>query len=75
MYRAEKQTRSMPRGWRLPPPHTLIVIIWNVLAGDTPYADLGAGFYDRRTDPERETQRLIAKLNAFGHTVTIEPAA
>jgi transposase len=55
--------------------HTLIVNIWNVLAGDTPYTDLGAGFYDRRTDPERETQRLIAKLNALGHTVTIEPAA
>jgi transposase len=55
--------------------HTLIVIIWNVLADNTPHADLGANFYDRRTDPERETRRLIAKLNALGHTVTIEPAA
>jgi transposase len=55
--------------------HTLIVIIWNVLANDSPYTDLGAEFYQRRTDPERETRRLIAKLNALGHTVTIEPAA
>ena len=55
--------------------HTLIVIIWNVLATDSPYTDLGAEFYQRRTDPERETRRLIAKLNALGHTVTIEPAA
>jgi transposase len=55
--------------------HTLIVIIWNVLASDSPYTDLGADFYDRRNDPERETRRLIAKLEALGHTVTIEPAA
>lgn len=55
--------------------HTLMVVIWNVLASDSPYADLGAGFYDRRNDPERETRRLIAKLEALGHTVTIEPTA
>lgn len=55
--------------------HTLIVIIWNVLATDSPYTDLGADFYDRRNDPERETRRLIAKLEALGHTVTIEPVA
>jgi transposase len=55
--------------------HTLGVIIWNVLATDTTYTDLGANFYDRRHDPERETQRLIAKLEALGHTVTIHPAA
>jgi transposase len=55
--------------------HTLIVIIWNVLASDSPYTDLGADFYDRRNDPERETRRLIAKLEALGHTVTIEPTA
>lgn len=55
--------------------HTLMVIIWNVLASDSPYTDLGSGFYDRRNDPERETRRLIAKLEALGHSVTIEPAA
>jgi hypothetical protein len=55
--------------------HTLIVIIWNVLATDTPYSDLGPDYYDRRADPERETRWLIAKLEALGHTVTTEPAA
>lgn len=55
--------------------HTLIVIIWNVLASDSLYTDLGADFYDRRHNPERETRRLIAKLEALGHTVTIKPAA
>jgi transposase len=51
------------------------VIIWNVLASDSHYTDLGADFYDRRNDPEREASRLIAKLKALGHTVTIEPTA
>ncbi|MGH3783650.1 MAG: hypothetical protein ACRDRO_24265 [Pseudonocardiaceae bacterium] len=46
-----------------------------MLTSDTPYADLGPDFYQRRTDPERETRRLIAKLQALGHTITIEPAA
>jgi transposase len=55
--------------------HTLLVIIWQMLATDTPYNDLGPDFYDRRNDPERETRRLIAKLEALGHTVTIAPAA
>jgi transposase len=55
--------------------HTLIVIVWNVLTNDNPYTDLGADFYDRRSDPERETRRLIAKLEALGHTVTIKPTA
>lgn len=50
------------------------MIIWNVLTRDSPYTDLGADFYDRRHDPERETRRLIAKLKALGHTITIEPA-
>jgi hypothetical protein len=53
--------------------HTVIVIIWNALASDCPYTDLGADFYDRLGDPPRETPRLIATLEALNHTVTIEP--
>ena len=55
--------------------HTLVVIIWHVLVTGTPYTDLGPGFYTRHTDPEKETQRLVAKLQALGHTVTLAPAA
>ena len=29
----------------------------------------------RRLDPEWETRRLIAKLEALGHQVTLQPAA
>jgi transposase len=57
--------------------HAMIVIIWHVLATGTPYDELGEDYFTRRQDPERETQRLLAKLHALGHNVMIvtEPAA
>ena len=55
--------------------HTLALIIWHMMATGTPYTDLGADFYIRRTDPADQAQRLIAKLEALGHKVTLEPAA
>jgi transposase len=55
--------------------HALIVIIWNILATGRPYEELGADYFTSRLNPERETRRLIAKLEALGHTVTLEPAA
>ncbi len=55
--------------------HTLIVIIWHVLTTDTAYTDLGPDFYQRHTDPDRETRRLVMKLEALGHQVTLTPTA
>jgi transposase len=55
--------------------HTLILIIWHVLAEGVPYTDLGADFYTRRTDPQQQTRRLIARLQALGYKVTIDQAA
>jgi transposase len=55
--------------------HALLVIIWHVLATGTPYDELGADYFTRRLDPDRETRRLIAKLEALGHTVSLQPAA
>jgi hypothetical protein len=40
-----------------------------------PYHELGAGYLASLQDPERETRRLIARLQAPGHAVTINPAA
>ena len=51
--------------------HTLAVVIWHMMATGTPYTDLGADFCTTRTDPAKETQRLIAKLEALGHKVTL----
>ena len=55
--------------------HALLVIIWHVLATGQPYNELGADYFTRRHDPDRETRRLIAKLEALGDPVTLEAAA
>jgi transposase len=55
--------------------HALIVIIWHILVTGKPYHELGADYFTTRLDPERETRRLIAKLEALGHTVTLQPPA
>ncbi len=71
-------------GYRSPPAkkkaiivvaHALIVIIWHILATAKPYHELGADYFTTRLDPERETRRLIAKLEALGHQVSLQPAA
>lgn len=45
--------------------HTLIKVIWSVLATGQPYQDLGHDFYTRRVDPETQTRRLVAQLEAI----------
>ena len=55
--------------------HTLAIVIWHMLATGQPYTDLGPDFYTTRSDPAKEAQRLIAKLQARGHTITVTPAA
>jgi transposase len=55
--------------------HALIVIIWHILATGKPYEELGADYFTRRLDPERETRRLIARLQALGHRVTLDDTA
>ena len=55
--------------------HTVIVIIWHVLAETTAYRDLGSDYFTRRIDnPEARKRRLVRELEALGHKVTIEPA-
>ena len=39
------------------------------------YNDLGADFFDKRSDPARRIQRHITELEAAGSTVTLTPAA
>jgi len=56
--------------------HALIVTFWHVLATGKPYADLGTDYFTRQQDPDREARRLIARLQALGHQVTLDaPAA
>ena len=39
------------------------------------YNDLGAEFFDKRTDPAQPIRRHVAELEAAGYTVTLTPAA
>jgi transposase len=53
--------------------HSIICACWHMLATGELYRDLG-GDYFRKRDPERTTKRLIAQLEALGHTVTLQQA-
>jgi hypothetical protein len=43
--------------------------------GFAPRESSSADFFTRRLAPEGETRRLIAKLEALGHQVSLQPAA
>jgi transposase len=53
--------------------HSIIVACWHMLSTGELYNDLG-GDYFRKRDPEKTTKRLIAQLEALGHTVTLQEA-
>jgi len=55
--------------------HKLLVIIWHVMATGQRYEDLGASYFTLRLDPQRETDRLVRRLQAQGYTVTLELTA
>jgi len=51
--------------------HSIVVACWHMLSTGELYRELGGDFF-RRRDPERVTERLVAQLEALGHTVTLE---
>jgi transposase len=55
---------------------SILIIVWHLLADpNLRYHDLGAGFYDTRTNPERAKRNHVRQLEALGYKVTLEPAA
>jgi transposase len=54
--------------------HSMLVAYWHMFTTGETYRDLG-GDYFRKRDPERQTRRLVAQLQALGHQVTLQPAA
>jgi transposase len=52
----------------------LLVIIWHVLAAAGPTTSWAPDYFTRRLD-RQGTRRLIAKLQALGHQVSLQPAA
>ena len=45
--------------------------VWHLLSTGQHFEDLGADYFQRRRDPERETQRLVRRLQQLGHMVTL----
>lgn len=56
--------------------HSMLIILWQLMADPTVrYRDLGADYYERRRDPDREARRLVDKLASLGYTATLKPTA
>jgi transposase len=55
--------------------HSILVAAWHMLSTGETYRELGADYFTKRLDPDREARRLVAKLEALGMRVTLEPAA
>lgn len=53
----------------------LLEAVWHMITNNVEHRDLGADYQKRRRDPEAQARRLVAKLEALGKKVTIEPAA
>jgi hypothetical protein len=53
----------------------MLVIAWHVLALQKPYAELGADYFIRRTDPEAHARRLAREIEKLGFQVTLQPLA
>jgi transposase len=49
--------------------HSLSDLTWHMLTTGECYTDLGADYFQRRRDPEREANRLIRQLQALGYQV------
>jgi len=47
------------------------VVIWHLLSTGTRYEDLGADYFQRRRDPERQKTRHVHRLEQLGYTVTL----
>lgn len=53
--------------------HSMLIAYWHMFTTGEAYNDLGGDYFQRR-DPERHTKRLVARLEALGHHVTLHPA-
>jgi hypothetical protein len=52
--------------------HSMLTAYWHMFTTGQTYTDLGGDYYDRR-DPQRQTRRLIGRLEALGNTVALTP--
>jgi transposase len=55
--------------------HSILVICWHLLTEDCDYDDLGGDYFQRRTNPDRQRDRLIQQLHGLGYRVTLDKVA
>jgi transposase len=56
--------------------HSLLCASWHIMKYNVDYHDLGADYFKHHYDPDKETARLIKKLQKItGKTVILQPAA
>jgi hypothetical protein len=54
----------------------MIVIVWHVLSADlAAYGELGADYFERRSDAEARKRYLVRELERLGQHVTLQLAA
>jgi hypothetical protein len=52
--------------------HALLVVCYHLSKEpDVAYADLGADYFERQKDPEREARRMVRRLERMGYKVDL----
>src|SRR4051795_2310759 len=55
---------------------SILTIVWQLLSDENAhFIDLGPGYFDSRTNPQRKVRNHVRELQALGYTVTLNPAA
>lgn len=57
--------------------HTMIIVVWHILAHAQPYQELGGDYYDRRKKESKMTYliRQLERLSGGSVTIALQPAA
>lgn len=68
-------SRAIPENTRAERAHTILVIVWHLLANDQTYTDLGADYYTHREDPETRKNRPRRQLHDLGYQADLTALA
>ncbi len=55
--------------------HTMLIIIWHMLAEGTVYTEIGVDYLARNDNPDRRRRHLLNQLEHLGYQVALTPAA
>ena len=55
--------------------HSMLAVVWQLLTTGALYQDPGADYFERRTDPALQAQRLTRQLERLGYQVSLQQQA